>query len=617
MAFLRGSITLLTALAAVPLLAQPGTGTLRVALTGTNSGSCGSVASPCQTLQQAVQLAITGDQILVAGGTHVYNAAVSNPCTSSLGTPAVICVLNKDVTIRGGFSTGDWVTPNPGANPTIVDGQNARRVIQVIRTAVGQPSAGLTLTDFAVRNGRVVGASSGTDDATFAFGGGLLADASRVVMQRVAFENNLALGGSTATVYGGSGAGGGAALRACLAGTTFEDVSFATNIAQGGTGPTRGGFAVGGGLFVYDSEFLGIRLTLTGNDALGGDSPGSGTDGSGFQADALGGGVAFQVGTNAIVRGVMATGNEAIGGDASASSGTAAGAFGGAIYAEGSVSPGFATSVTIFDAELVGNATRGGAARNGGLAAGGAMMTADSTLDLSRFVAHSNDSLGGDASGGAGGPAGGGGLYLSHFSGSDTITLAHGVVAANHTALGTGTITGGGGGGLFLQGVTATLDHLTIDGNSLGGAGMQGNAMVLLAGLSGANVQLRWSAITGHTVPGAPAVHVQSGNTVTYTTGLWSGNSDNSNQGDGGAGTFVNSSAMTGVADLDYTAPGMPSFDYHLLATSPALDGATGSAALVDFEGHARSSPDIGADEYIAGLIFADGFETGDLTGWN
>lgn len=618
MRFLASTVLFSLTLAAVPALAQPGTGTLRVALTGTNSGTCGSVATPCQTIQQAVQLAVTGDVILVAGGTHVYNAAVANPCTSSLGAPAVVCVVNKDVTIRGGFSTADWVTPNPGANPTFFDGQTARRVVQVIQTASNQPPAGLTLTDVTVQNGRVVGANSGPDTATFAFGGGLLSDVTRLLVQRVTFTNNTALGGSTSAVYGGSGAGGGVAIRAAPAGTTLEDVTFTENVAQGGTGPTRGGFAVGGGLFVYDSEFLGLRLSFTNNQAIGGDTPGSGTDGSGFQGDALGGGVAFQIGSNATVRGLTASGNVAQGGNAGSSSGTAAGGFGGAVYTEGTTTSGFASNITIYDAQLTENLALGGTARNGGLAAGGAVMAFDATLLVDRSVVTANVALGGDGQGGAAGPAGGGGYYLTRFFTTDTVTVRHGVIAGNQAGEGAGTPTGGGGGGLFLQGVAATLEHLTIDDNRLGSANMQGGALVALSGLAGSTVDLRWSAVTGHVQPaGNSAVHAQAGNTVTYTTGLWDGNFDDSNEGAVGAGTFVNSGTMTNGGSLLYTAPGTPNFDYHLQSSSPAINAATGSSALLDFEANPRSQPDIGADEFFNELIFANGFESGDTSAWN
>jgi hypothetical protein len=147
---------------------------------------------------------------------------------------------------------------------------------------------------------------------------------------------------------------------------------------------------------------------------------------------------------------------------------------------------------------------------------------------------------------------------------------------------------------------------------------MQGGALVALSGLAGSTVALRWSAVSNHIQPaGASAVHAQTNNTVTYATGLWDGNFDDSNEGAGGAGTFVNSGAMTNAGNLQYTAPGTPNFDYHLQSNSPAINAATGSTALLDFEANPRSQPDVGADEFINQLIFADGFESGTTSAWN
>ncbi len=78
------------------------------------------------------------------------------------------------------------------------------------------------------------------------------------------------------------------------------------------------------------------------------------------------------------------------------------------------------------------------------------------------------------------------------------------------------------------------------------------------------------------------------------------------------------------IRGTDYVE-GDPAFagppDYHLTAGSPAVDNGSATAAPADdFDGVPRpqgAGYDIGAFELAADLIFADGFESGDLSRWD
>src|SRR5215211_4093479 len=131
---------------------QAGT-TRYIASSGSDASNCGSPSSPCRTIQYAVNQSVSGDRILVAQGTYVYNASV-DPC-SFLLTPAVICVLDKRLTILGGYSTSNWSAANPAANPTVVDGQNARRGAVVI--GFNTATTHLNMEGFIIQNGRAQG----------------------------------------------------------------------------------------------------------------------------------------------------------------------------------------------------------------------------------------------------------------------------------------------------------------------------------------------------------------------------------------------------------------------------------------------------------------------------
>lgn len=69
---------------------------------GNDTADCGAQASPCKTLQHAIELAQSGDILNVAAGTYTFSNDVC-------GRNSVICVRNKTLTISGGFSPNDLV----------------------------------------------------------------------------------------------------------------------------------------------------------------------------------------------------------------------------------------------------------------------------------------------------------------------------------------------------------------------------------------------------------------------------------------------------------------------------------------------------------------------------
>ena len=86
---------------------------LYVSEAGEDSGDCADPASPCRTIQRAVDLAEEGDEIRVAGGT--YSGVGSRD-----GLTQTI-YLDKGIVLRGGYPPGDWEEPDPEANPTVLD----------------------------------------------------------------------------------------------------------------------------------------------------------------------------------------------------------------------------------------------------------------------------------------------------------------------------------------------------------------------------------------------------------------------------------------------------------------------------------------------------------------
>jgi hypothetical protein len=86
-------------------------------------GDCGG-AMPCYaTVQAAVDAASTGDEIRVAAGTYTGVGARA-------GVTQMV-YISKTVTIRGGYSTSNWTTPDPTANLTTLDAQGQGRVLYI------------------------------------------------------------------------------------------------------------------------------------------------------------------------------------------------------------------------------------------------------------------------------------------------------------------------------------------------------------------------------------------------------------------------------------------------------------------------------------------------------
>lgn len=570
--------------------------TLYVATTGGDSSSCGAATAPCRTIHRAAELAASGDTILVAGGTYTYNAAVDT--CSFLVTRAVVCFVDKHLTILGGYSTGNWAVANPAANPTVIDGQSARRGVAVIAF---NTTASLRMEGFTIQNGLAQGQTSGGDFNTFAFGGGIWAQTGSLVLRDMVFRNNVSRGGNTGAAYGGGGSGGGVAITSTKNGlvSVLERVRFEGNQALGGSGPERGGVALGGGLFTYEAAITGGALSFQGNRAQGGNSGGSGNS-AGLQADGLGGGAAFGDRSSATLSYVTATRNQAVGGNAG---GTAGGGYAGGLYAE-------LSTITVLDSTVRENTAQGGSARNGGIAFGGGVMTFNSTTTLDRTQVLANLASAGSTTGGgsAGGPSGGG-AYISDFTGSRRLTLTNSVFADNRMTAGSGTNPGGGGAGLVVQGMRADINHSTFARNTFGPGLVVGQA-ILVQGTAGASgtpgvANISYSILAEHTgTAGASTLHVSAGSTANLNRGLFAGNTKNTNADNQplAAGAINGTNSMLSAASGGFVAPGSPSYNYRISSSSPAKDQATGSALTVDLDIQRRpvgSAADIGADEYL------------------
>ena len=105
-------------------------GVIRVAISGEDAPGCGTEGNPCRTVQYGADQALPGDEIRVAAGT--YTGA------NSQGGLSQLVYLSKTLTIRGGYTTSNWTTPDPDANPTTLDAEGEGRVLVISDTITVQ-----------------------------------------------------------------------------------------------------------------------------------------------------------------------------------------------------------------------------------------------------------------------------------------------------------------------------------------------------------------------------------------------------------------------------------------------------------------------------------------------
>jgi hypothetical protein len=265
-------------------LAQSGSSIIRVALTGSDAPGCGGAATPCRTVQFAVDQAQPGEHIRVASGVY-SDIQVRKGITQ-------VVYISKPVTIRGGYSSSDWAVSDPQAHPTTLDAQGKGRVVVVSHTA------GVALEGLAITGGDATGLGAGPGG--YDAGGGVFAQkALTLTITGCHVYSN-----SARTIAGCCGNGGGLYLYssdfALLAGNTIghnwgghwghgdgggvqldrsHHVTLRVNTIHDNVGTRSNGY--GGGLYLTNSDDALIdRNVFRANFASVG-------------ADARGGGVAM------------------------------------------------------------------------------------------------------------------------------------------------------------------------------------------------------------------------------------------------------------------------------------------------------------------------------------
>ncbi len=571
-----------------------------VAPNGNDSGSCTSPSNPCRTIQYAVNQSISGDTILVAAGTYTYEPSVDK--CSFLITRAVVCFVDKHLSIKGGYSGGNWSYSDPVNFLTIIDGYNQYRGVAIIAY---NSTASLTMDGFTIQNGMARGVAGRDMWAASGRGGGIWSQGGTIVLSSMIFKNNKAIGADT-NVVGGDGSGGAIMIESVRDKSIsyLDNIVFEGNQAKGGIGYPRGGVALGGALFVYESSVTGQDLIFRENIVEAGDTTGFG-EANQLRADGLGGAISLQSNSIGVFTRVSAYSNSVVGGDAAEFGG---GGFGGAIHIEDS-------NLRIENSELKANFAKGGKGNVGGYAMGGGLMTDDSLLTMSRGIVIQNQAIAGETLG-ASTPtcAGGGGLYLTAFTQPNkfVLNLSNTIVADNVIDVeGQGIKTGGSGAGVVVQALTANLNHITLANNQVNNDARFGQALMIV-GLkandnTGAIVNLQNSIVSDHINPftsSTSAITVVPGSTLHINQVLFANNINdiNTNSQPIDPGVITGLDKIFKETTVGFVSLGYPNYDYHLLPSSPAVDKAQQELTDIDFENDGRpynGRSDLGADEYV------------------
>lgn len=222
------------------LQAQDSTIVQYVATSGNDSGFCTVVEHPCQTINYALSKGLSNVEVRVAAGIYPEPIFVSQP-----------------ITLTGGFTLTNWITPSWTTNPTILDGQKSFRPLTIQADRV-------RVDGFIVQHGNAKFFDH-VGGGVFIGGVNKAVEASLVNLR---IENNIA-----STIDDGEGGGLAAAMGDILrahAKLTLENVTVISNTAS--TGHLS---ALGGGISLQavasshlDVEMNNVRIerNQAGND---------------------------------------------------------------------------------------------------------------------------------------------------------------------------------------------------------------------------------------------------------------------------------------------------------------------------------------------------------------
>lgn len=523
-------------------------------------------------IQSAVDAAGDGDVIKVATGTYT-------DINNRFGHAQMV-YLNKSVTIRGGYTTTNWITSDPDANPTTLDAQGGGRVLY-ITGSISPTIEGLRITGGDADG---LGSPIGIDA-----GGGIL-----IITATATIKNNQIFSNAANSSHNGDGGG----VYLYQSDATLDGNTISNNTAQ------REG--AGGKLFESTATLTGNTINANSPQGINLENSPSllthntisenGNKGVFMSHSAAklvnntinsnpGGGVFLWESDEALVTGNTISYNNNNSNGAGLWSNGDNVTISGNTISNNSADWFSGISVGGLNVRIIGNIISSNTAVNGG--AGGSIGG-----DV-EFIGNTviNNTAGGS----------GGGLYISGVTGVQIIT---GNIFSGNSASEGGAILLGGGNPTLTNNIivdnhadnngsaihindgvpSSSLLHNTIARNSGGdGSGIY---------IYGSTITLTNNIIADHTV----GIYVHFDASASLESTLW-GNGVWANGLDwDGAGTISTTNNLWGNPDFVDPDAG----DYHIGPNSDAIDQGVDAGVTNDIDFHPRpyQAPDIGADEY-------------------
>jgi len=201
-----------------PLMASASPDTLYVSPDGDDDYPCNSYANPCRTIQRALNMSVSGDEIRVSAGIYTH-------------TSGTVAVINNTVELLGGWNSS-FTTRDPAVYLTVMDAQRRGRVVE-ISGSYSPVLDGFTIT----------GGNAHIETNHPGVGGGIYSYGGSPTIQNNVITNNVAYSGSTPW-----GHGGGIYISNASAAAVIEDNRVISNAAS----TTYPG--LGGGLSIYNSS---------------------------------------------------------------------------------------------------------------------------------------------------------------------------------------------------------------------------------------------------------------------------------------------------------------------------------------------------------------------------